>query len=123
MKTRYFVGSYRLGFRNTRLFIDTSTANGHVDLSPLDDGTTEVCVGIDCPWSESLSVLLHELYEGTLVDLNTRYKRKPSYSEESSDFIFVMSHNELGEAHERIGTFLAEINIFCDCYAADCNWS
>jgi hypothetical protein len=108
VKTQYLVGRYKLGFKYVRLIVDTTTANGSVDLVPDDKETTKIVIGIDSPWSESLSVFLHEVYEGTLIDLHTRYKARPSYSDESSDFIFVVSHNQLSEAHERVGVFLAE---------------
>lgn len=103
------VGTYTLGLRNIRLFVEPEHANGSVEFVPSDGGSGTVIVGIDGPWGESVSVLLHELYEGTLVDLNTRYKLRPSYSEESSDYMFFLSHNQLGEAHERVGYLLAEM--------------
>jgi len=102
------VGTYRLGFRNVRLFVEYDSPNGSVDFIPDDGGTAIVTVGIDSPLSEAISVLLHELYESILIDLNTRYKKMPSFSSESSDFIFIMTHNQLGEAHERIGIFLTD---------------
>ena len=105
---KYVVGFYKLGFRNVKLSIDTGTANGEVDLIPEDNGITTITVGIDSSWSESFSVLLHEVYEGVLVDLQTRYKQKPSYSQESSDFMFIATHNQLSEAAERAGVFLSE---------------
>lgn len=107
MKKR--VGNYRLGLRPIRLFMDPDSANGSVDLMPSDGGSTIVNVGVRCSWGETVTVLLHELYECVLIDLNTRYKMKPSYSEESSDFMFFMSHNQLGETHERVGYLIAHM--------------
>lgn len=101
------IGAYQLGFRCFRLYIDPSTANSHVDLTPNDKGACQIFVGVNCPWGEAVGVLLHELYEASFIDLNVRYKKRPSYSNESSDYLFVMTHNELGEAHERIGDALA----------------
>ncbi len=102
------VGKYMLGFRAVRLYVDTKSCSGSVDLLPDDKGSAIVCIGIDCPFEESTATLLHEVYEATLIDINTRYKRTPSFSGESSDYIFVMTHNELGEAHERVGVFMVE---------------
>jgi hypothetical protein len=107
-KGKHVVGNYRLGFRNVRLVVDSGTGNGEVDLVPKEGGATEVVIGIDSPWDEALSVLLHEAYEAVLIDSQIRYKPQPSYSGESSDFIFIATHNQLSEAHERVGVFLAK---------------
>jgi hypothetical protein len=100
------VGRFRLGLRWVQLFVAPNTASGSVELLPDDQGQTKIFVGVEDGWTEALATLLHELYEASLVDLNVRYKKKPSFSEESSDYMFFMSHNELGEAHERVGDFL-----------------
>lgn len=102
------VGSYMLGFRMIRLYVDPGTGNGHVDLLPNNRGSAVVTIGIDGPLPESTGVLLHELYEAVMIDMNSRYKRSPSFSTESSDYIFVVTHNDLNEAHERIGVFMFE---------------
>lgn len=101
------VGKYMLGFRNIRLYLDTESADGSVELLPDDKGSTIVTVGIDCCFAESVGVLLHEIYEASLIDMNTRHKQSPRFSSESSDFIFIVSHNDLGEVHERVGIFMA----------------
>lgn len=80
-----------------------------MSLLPDDNGTTVVNVGLNFSWGEAISVLLHELYELTLIDLSTRYEVQPSYSRGSSDFMFFMSHNQLGEAHDRVGDALVKI--------------
>jgi hypothetical protein len=107
-ESRIEVGVYALGYYHVRLFAVPESASGSVDLLPDNNGLTEVYVGIGCPWAEAVSVLLHEAYEKTLIDLNTRYKPKPSYSGESSDYVFFMSHNQLSEAHDRVGEFITK---------------
>jgi hypothetical protein len=102
----HFVGNYRLGFRYVRLVVDNGTANGSVKLIPEDGGTAIVYIGIQIPWENAVTTLLHELYEAALIGLNTRYEQCPTLSNESSDFIFVMAHNQLGEAHEHVGHML-----------------
>lgn len=99
------VGTYQLGFRMVRLYADFSTANGCVMVCPDDHGLPQISVGCDAPWDEVIGTFLHEAYELTLIDLQTRYKQRPSWSEESSDFMFFLSHNQLSEACERIGGF------------------
>lgn len=106
MKTEHFIGNYMLGFKYVRLFVKTDTAGGSVKLVPEDKGSQKIIVGIDAPWATVLGTLLHELYEAVLIDLGTRYEQQPSLSNESSDFMFMMTHNQLGEAHDRIGMFL-----------------
>lgn len=108
MKT-HLVGTYELGVRPIRLFVAPEHGNGSVKLTPDDGGSTKVIVGLYCPWKESISILLHELYEATLIDLNTRYECQPSYARGASDFVFFMTHNQLGEAHDRVGDTLIEI--------------
>lgn len=100
------VGTYHLGFRMVRLICDFTTANGAVFVAPDDHGLPKVMVGGDAPWDEVIGTLLHEAYELTFIDLQTRYKQRPSWSEEASDFIFLMTHNQLSEACERVGSFL-----------------
>lgn len=100
------VGKYSIGLRPIRLVVIDSIS-GSVEPTPKDGGSTIVNVGINQPWDEAVGVLLHELYEIALIDLNTRYKPKPSYSKESSDYIFLMTHNQLGEAHERLGEIIS----------------
>lgn len=105
------VGVYPFGFGYVKVFADLTSGNGSVDLLPDNKGITEIYVGAGpgVNWSESVSTLLHEAYELTLIELNTRYKIKPSYSGESSDYMFFVSHNQLGEAHERVGEFLIKV--------------
>lgn len=105
---KHLVGVYKLGFRPIRLFVEPQSGNGSVTLVPDDDGSTVVTIGIDCSWCEAVSILLHEAYEAVLIDLNTRYQPAPAYSGESSDFMFITTHNQLSEAHERVGNFLIE---------------
>lgn len=100
------VGTYPLGLGFVKLFAVPESANGSVEYLPDNKGITEVRVGVGMPWGEAAAVLLHEAYEKTLIDLNTRYKPKPSFSGESSDYVFFMTHNQLSEAHERVGDFL-----------------
>src|ERR1700676_1830035 len=100
------VGIFKLGFGFVKLFAVPGSESGEVLLLPKSKGTREIYIGIDGEWDEVVSTLLHEAYEVVLIDLNTRYKQKPSFSAESSDFVFFMTHNQLGEAHERIGEFL-----------------
>lgn len=101
------VGVYPLGLDYVKLFAVIGSANGSVEMLPDDKGLTQITVGVGVPWGEAIAILLHETYELTLINMNTRYKKKPSFSGESSDYVFFLSHNELGEAHDRIGEFLA----------------
>lgn len=104
------VGVYPFGFGYVKVFADRTSGNGSVDLLPDNKGIAEIYVGAGpgVNWAESVSTLLHEAYELTLIELNTRYKIKPSFSGESSDYMFFLSHNQLGEAHERVGDFLVK---------------
>ena len=95
--------------RRVRLLIENETRNGSVLFTPDDGGITTVTVGINGEWSRVVSVLLHELYEAVLIDLNTRYGKDPSYTVEASDFMFLVSHNQLSEAHERVGEVISII--------------
>jgi len=103
---RTFVGNYKIGYRPVQLFVDTNLPGGSVTLVPEDGKPTSIEIGIGCHLTLAMSTLLHEAYELALIDLNTRYEPQPAYSSESSDFIFVMTHNQLGEAHDRVGEFL-----------------
>lgn len=102
------VGIYQLGFRMVRLIADFTTANGSVMVCPDDHSLPQVIVGCDAPWEEVIGTMLHEAYELSFIDLNTRYKNRPSWSDESSDFIFVMTHNQLSETCERVGSFIEQ---------------
>ncbi len=108
MKT-HLVATISLGLRPIRLFIQTENECGLVKLVPTDGGPTNVIIGISGSWASTLSVLLHELYEATLIDLNTRYTLDPSFSKEASDLMFLASHNQLSEAHERVARTLDKI--------------
>lgn len=103
-----YVGTFRLGLRFYKLYGHPETANGSVELLPDSKSTSEIHIGFDAPWGEVFGVLLHEIYEAQLVEMNLRYKPKPAWSEESSDYIFFVSHNQLGEIHERIGPFMTD---------------
>jgi hypothetical protein len=111
-KSKVLVGTFQLGLRYINLFIDFSTENASVSFLPIRKGVPDLpvmVVGADTDWGEVLSTLLHEAYELTFVDLSLRYKKRPSWTEESSEFYFWMHHNDLAEAHERIGPFLAKV--------------
>lgn len=101
------VGRYQLGYRPVSLYAVPGDINGSVKLAG-ETGTTEIYVGVDDQWPETLSTLLHEVYECVLIDLNTRFKKQPSFSFDTSDYTFFMTHNELSEAHERVAYFLSE---------------
>lgn len=105
----HLVSTFKLGFRFVRLFVETESENGSVIFLPADSGSARVTIGVNCSWGTAVSVLLHELYEATLIDLNTRYGLDPAYSNEASDFMFLVSHNQLSEAHERVGYALAAV--------------
>jgi hypothetical protein len=107
-KSKIEVGVFPLGYDHVKLFAVPESMSGSVDFLPENKGITEIFVGIGCPWTEAVSILLHEAYEKVLIDLNTRYKLRPSFSGESSDYSFFMSHNQLSEAHERVGEFLTK---------------
>jgi hypothetical protein len=102
------LGTFQLGLRLVKLYAVEDECNGSVKILPKDGEIPKIFVGMDCPWDVSLAVLLHEAYELTLIDLNTRYNNAPSFANSSSDYLFFMTHNQLGEAHERVGTFLEE---------------
>ena len=97
-----------MGLDYVRLYAVPESRSGSVDFLPDDKGHTKVFVGIGSPWGESLSTLLHEVYEKTFMDLGLRYRRNASYSEDSSEYLFSMTHNQLGEVHDRVGDFLKE---------------
>ena len=101
------VGTYRLGMRYVRVIAVPKSEDGQVVVFPGNESIPEIFIGIDQDWSSVVGTLLHEAYELSLIDLNCRYKKKPSMSVESSDFTFIATHNEMGEAHERVGEFLA----------------
>src|SRR5258708_7036630 len=79
---------------------------GHVDLKPDDKGPAKIVVGANDNWSDVQSTLLHEAYELVLVDLSTRYTQRPAFSDESSNYIFLLTHNQLDESHTRVSWFL-----------------
>ena len=108
MKT-HLVTTFKLGLRFARLFVEADSENGSVKFFPKDSGSATVIIGVDCSWGAALSILLHELYEAVLIDLNTRYHLDPSYTKEASDLMFLVSHNQLAEAHERVGSALAVV--------------
>jgi len=108
VKTEHQVGKYRLGFKWVRLVADTNSSGGRVILLPEDKGSPVVYVGIQGPWVLSVTTLLHELYEAALIDLNTRFEMNPSLSSESSEYLFVVTHNQLDEAHEKVGRMLIQ---------------
>lgn len=105
---KILVGVYPLGLDFVKLFAITESASGSVDFLPDSNGITEIKVGVSAPFEEAVSTLLHEAYEKTLIDLSTRYKPKPSFSGESSDYVFFATHNQLSEAHDRVGDFLVK---------------
>lgn len=104
---KIFVGTYRLGLRNVKLYASLDDG-GQVRLFPKKRGVPEVYVGIGESWTDALTTLLHEAYELALIDLRTRYEHAPGGSEETSDFIFLMTHNELGKAHEVVADFIID---------------
>ena len=90
-----------------RLYGVPESDDGAVYIVPKDKGTPQVEIGFNGDWCEVLGTLLHETYELMLIDVNTRWKQDPAYSESAAQFLFVASHEQLGEIHERVGFFLA----------------
>lgn len=103
------VGTFQLGLHNIRLFADPDSTGGHVNLRPEDHGLPRIVVGVDDQnWSDIQATLLHEAYEAVMIDLGTRYSQRPSFSDESSNYIFLLTHNQLDEAHTRVSWFFTK---------------
>jgi hypothetical protein len=101
------VGNFKLGLHNVRLYANPDGIGGHVDILPQDQGPSKIVIGINDPnWADVQGTLLHEIYEAVFIDLNVRFGKRPSFSEEASNFLFVMTHNEFDEAHSRVSWFL-----------------
>src|SRR5260370_42625329 len=101
------IGNFQLGLHNIRLYAEQDGTGGHVDLRPEDKGPAKIVVGADdSNWSDVQSTLLHEVYELVLIDQSTRYTQRPAFSDESSNYIFLLTHNQLDEAHTRVSWFL-----------------
>ena len=109
MGDKILVGNFQMGLHNIRLYADPEGTGGHVDLRPLDQGPAKIVVGInDEAWPNVYSTLLHEVYELALIDQSTRYAHRPAFSDESSNYIFIVTHNQLDEAHTRVAWFLVK---------------
>ncbi len=100
-----FIGEYQLGYRNIRLY-GTDGTGGSVIMTPKDKKSTQIRIGFNDDWPEVICTLLHEAYELSLVEMNVRYDNSPSFSTESSRFLFLVSHNKLDEVHTRVAYFL-----------------
>jgi hypothetical protein len=105
-----YVGKFTLGLNFVELYANPETMGGSVDFLPERDKTdlTKIYVGLNDEWPEVLSSLLHEAYEAVLIDQGLRYRPKPSYSSESSNYIFIMTHNQFDEANTRVAFFLKD---------------
>lgn len=100
------VGKFQLGLHNIKLYLDPNKAGGRVNLRPNDQGTAHIVVGIDDEnYSDVQTTLLHEAYEAAMIDIGVRYSPSPSFSDESSNFVFLLTHNQLDEAHTRVSWF------------------
>lgn len=103
------VGTYQLGTRTIRLYLRPGDSGGSVRFSPPDRGTTKVEVGSGTTWGECIGILFHELYEAVLIDLNARYAAAPTWAESSSSYLFVATHEQLDEAHMRVGECVTDM--------------
>jgi hypothetical protein len=104
-----YVGKFTLGLNFVELYANPKTMGGSVDFLPENrTGLTKIFIGINDEWGEVLSSLLHEAYEASLIDRGLRYRPKPSYSSESSNYVFIMTHNQFDEANTRVAFFLKD---------------
>lgn len=105
-----YLGTHPLGARFVRVYAIPDSPNGTVLVKPPDKGTPIVRIGIESEdFGEVLSIALHEVYELTLIDLNTRYEHDPTWSNSAAHFLFVMTHEQFSEATDRVGDFFQRI--------------
>jgi hypothetical protein len=107
--TEFLVGEYQLGYRPVRVYADPDDNGGRVEFIPKDKQATKIVIGCDDTWPETFSVLLHEAYECVLSEAGFRYRASPTYSSAASEFLFILSHNQLDEAHTRVAYFLDDV--------------
>jgi hypothetical protein len=107
--SRVFVGQYDLGTRRINLFINRTDGNGCFTLRP-KGGVSEIEVGIDQRngWPAAMSVLLHEAFELSYVDVGARFNPSPDYAEDHAAYLFSMDHTKFGEATARVAWFLTD---------------
>lgn len=104
---RKLVGTYDLGMHPVKLFIDTELDGGRFNTSN-DSHVGEMVVGMSDEWSVMMEVLMHESFEALALSMELRFSPSVDYSESSSNCIFVMTHEQMGEIIARVGKFMAD---------------
>ena len=97
------VGTYELGHEKVTLIIE-SGKSGEFDM-----GEHEIIVGVDCPYEELYSVLLHEAMEYAYHRQHCRYHQANEVAPfDNGSFIFVASHTEFSQVTSAAGMFIVQ---------------
>ena len=68
-----------------------------------------ICVGLGGSWPEVVSRLFHEAFEAVSAVSETRWRPGTDYSYSASNWLFVLTHEQMAEAVAQVGHFAAKV--------------
>ena len=111
MKAPLFVGTYRLGVWNVRLYVSRTPMDSGASFRycPGDGGCAKLVVGgVGRIWSDVLSGLLHEALESQLHQRGAGHVRTHEARETTCDYVFFLSHNTFDQCCDFAARFVAD---------------
>ena len=102
--SRLYVGKYQLGSDHVKVFLRSGDGGDGYILPP------SITIGADVKsWKTVFGALMHEAFEIVLTKNNLRYSPDQDWSNESSAYLFVMAHNQMGDCNMRVACFMDNI--------------
>lgn len=99
MKT---IGTYELGFRQMKVFVNPQTSGGAVDLRKC----TMTIGTADEDWWRVVAVLLHESIEAGMMDLHCRLNDTADGYSSDDSVVFIMTHPQYSQVIGQAAEFL-----------------
>lgn len=103
------IGTFMLGYENVRLFALPEQRGGSFTVSPEDNGTATIKIGMDHDESDVLAVLLHESFEMLSVRLGVRFmpsERGDQSMRDHACYLFSFDHCKFSEICEKHSWFV-----------------
>jgi hypothetical protein len=102
------VGHYYIGHECVQL-VATEGGEGSLYFTPEYGKVPRIKVGVDYDdYQDALEVLLHEVYEFALTREGTRHLGTDTFTEDHTQYLFVMTHCQFSNITSKCSVFLTE---------------
>lgn len=102
------VGTFILNHINTDLFADTEMIGANFSILPDKKSLPRITVGVKEDWQEVYSALMHEAFEGVLIQFNRAYNQLFDSAGDAGRRMFFFDHADFSEIVDKVAFFFPE---------------